>query len=208
MLLKKWVLQLAQLRCSVRQCHIPVNSFSKMGVLNKTRCYLIGHMQYVTDGQDWRTEVKTRLNSLNVSFFDPYQKPFVDDVQEGENTYQRIQELLKAAQYDDVERIFKKVRIYDLKCVDISDFVICHIQPKVASWGTAEELSWACRLKRPTFISIEGGKQLCPYWLFGMFPHKYFYNSVDEIITTLEKIDSGSIKIDSERWKLLKPEFR
>jgi len=41
-----------------------------------------------------------------------------------------------------------------------------------------------------------------------MFPHKYIYNSLDEIVEMLYAIDNGDKKIDSERWRLLKKEYR
>jgi hypothetical protein len=57
-------------------------------------------------------------------------------------------------------------------------------------------------------VAIEGTKKKCPLWLLGMFPHKYIYDSVDDILEMLIKIDEGKKEIDSDRWRLLKPEFR
>ena len=42
----------------------------------------------------------------------------------------------------------------------------------------------------------------------GMVPPKYIYNNVGEIFETIKRIDSGEKIMDSDRWKLLKPEFR
>ena len=56
----------------------------------------------------------------------------------------------------------REIRIFDLNLVDRSDFIIAHIIPNVASWGSAEELVTAVRMKKPTFISVEGGKKECP----------------------------------------------
>ena len=66
---------------------------------------------------------------------------------------------------------------YDLNLVDRSDFIIAHILPDVASWGSAEELVTAVRMKKPIFISMEGGKSQTPLWILGMLPHNYIYNS-------------------------------
>lgn len=41
-----------------------------------------------------------------------------------------------------------------------------------------------------------------------MIPHKYIYNNIFEIIETIKAIDDGIIKINSDRWKLLKNELR
>ena len=102
----------------------------------------------------------------------------------------------------------KEIRIYDLNLVDRSDFIIAHIIPDVASWGSAEELVTANRAKKPIFLSIEGGKSKCPLWILGMIPHRYIYNSLEEIILTLKMIDIGELSIDSNRWRLLREEYR
>jgi hypothetical protein len=52
------------------------------------------------------------------------------------------------------------------------------------------------------------GKSATPMWVFWTMPHKYIYNSVEEVIEKLQKIDQGKIPIDSERWKLLRNCFR
>ena len=41
-----------------------------MNVLNKTRCYLVGHMQYAQSG-NWRSKVKESLSDSNIIFYDP-----------------------------------------------------------------------------------------------------------------------------------------
>jgi hypothetical protein len=102
----------------------------------------------------------------------------------------------------------KTVRAYDLNLVDRSDFIVAHLVPEVASWGSAEEIVTALREKKPVFVSMEGGKSKTPLWMLGMFPHKYIYNTVDEIIDMLFAIDCGNKPIDSDRWRLLQKEYR
>ena len=121
---------------------------------------------------------------------------------------QEMQELMNDGEYDEVTQRMKTVRAYDLNLVDRSDFIIAHLVPDVASWGSAEEITTAVRMKKPVFISMQGGKEKTPLWMLGMFPHKYIYNSLDEIIKMLYSIDSGTKKIDSDRWRLLKKEYR
>jgi hypothetical protein len=115
---------------------------------------------------------------------------------------------MEEEKYDEVQERMREVRAYDLNLVDRSDFIIAYIDPKTPTFGAVEELVTAVRMKRPTFIAVEGGKKLCPYWLLGMFPHKYIYDSVDNISKMLIKIDNGKKEIDSDRWRLLKKEYR
>ena len=176
-------------------------------ILYKTKTYLVGHMQYLS-GRDWREEISEKLNALSITCFDPYKKPFIKDVSEDEASRQDMETWMKTKQYDRVANKMKTVRSYDLNLVDRSDFIIAHLVPDVASWGSAEEIVTAVRMKKPVFISMEGGKPKAPLWMLGMLPHKYIYNSLDEIVDMLYAIDNGSKSIDSDRWRLLRKEYR
>ena len=159
-------------------------------MLYKTKTYLVGHMQYLS-GRDWREEVTEKLTPLEITCFNPYKKPFIKDVEEDEASREEMETWMKTKQYDRVTERLKMVRAYDL-----------------ASWGSAEEIVTAVRMKKPIFISMEGGKSKTPLWMLGMLPHKYIYNSIEEIIEMLYAIDNGNKEIDSDRWRLLRKEFR
>ena len=157
--------------------------------LFRTRCYLVGHMQYA-DGRDWRDYVSTEMEAMGITVFNPYDK----DMDNGH--------------YNDVAKRMKQIRSYDLNLVDRSDFIIAHLLPEVASWGSAEELVTAVRMKKPVFVSMEGGKKKTPLWVMGMMPHHYIYDSVEDIVDMLKRINSGDKEIDSDRWRLLRKELR
>jgi len=178
-----------------------------MNLLNKTKTYLVGHMQYLS-GRNWREEVTEKLSPLGITCFDPYKKPFVKDVEEDEESREQMNAWMNEERYDKVTEKMKIIRSYDLNLVDRSDFIVAHLVPDVASWGSAEELVTAVRMKKPIFISMEGGKSKTPLWMLGMLPHKYIYNSLDEILNMLYAIDNGKKQIDSDRWRLLRKEYR
>tara|TARA_Y100000310_G_scaffold333205_1_gene410282 strand:- start:621 stop:1115 length:495 start_codon:yes stop_codon:yes gene_type:complete len=164
-------------------------------------------MQYLS-GRDWRSEVTEQLSPLGITCFNPYDKPFIKDVNEDDDARENMKVWMKTKQYDRVTDRMKTVRSYDLNLVDRSDFIIGHLVPDVASWGSAEEIVTAVRMKKPIFVSMEGGKCKTPLWMLGMFPHKYIYNSLDEVVEMLYAIDSGDKEIDSDRWRLLRKEYR
>ena len=110
--------------------------------------------------------------------------------------------------YNDVAERMRTIRSYDLNLVDRSDFIIAHLVPEVASWGSAEEIVTAVRMKKPIFISMEGGKEATPLWMMGMVPHHYIYDSVEDIISMIKDIDDGKKEIDSDRWRLLREDLR
>ena len=176
-------------------------------LLKNTRTYLVGHMQYVS-GRDWRDYATERFNKIGITVFNPYEKPFVKDVEEGQAVRKELLEMMDKGYYGEVVSRMKTVRSYDLNLVDRSDFIVAHLVPEVASWGSAEEIVTAVRMKKPIFVSMEGGKSKTPLWMMAMFPHKYIYNSIEEIVDMIDAIDSGDKEIDSDRWRLLKPEYR
>ena len=176
-------------------------------LLEKTRTYLVGHMQYAS-GRDWREYVEGELAPLNIQIFNPYKKPFVKDVNEDEEARGKIANDMLEGHFSDVAKRMKQIRSYDLNLVDRSDFIIAHLLPDVASWGSAEEIVTAVRMKKPVFISMEGGKNKTPLWMMGMLPHHYIYDSVEDAIDMIKQIDNGEKKIDSDRWRLLRKELR
>lgn len=176
-------------------------------LLEKTKTYLVGHMQYA-NGRDWREYVEGELTPLKIQIFNPYKKPFVKDVDEGEETRGKISNDMEEGHYNDVAQRMKQIRSYDLNLVDRSDFIVAHLLPDVASWGSAEEIVTAVRMKKPIFISMEGGKEKTPLWMMGMLPHHYVYDNIEEVVSMLKKIDAGEKQIDSDRWRLLKKELR
>lgn len=188
----------------------------KRNILAKTKTYLIGPMQYA-EGRSWREDISDFLRRINVTIFDPYKKPFINAPDEDEETHNKLLRLMDygnelcdedGSGFDAVARHMKQVRSFDLSMVDRADFIICYLDPKVPTFGTLEELSWACRCKKPTFIVVEGGKKKTPFWVMGMFPHKYIYNSFDEIQDVIQDIHDGKKYISSDRWRLFEPHLR
>lgn len=176
-------------------------------LLYKTRVYLVGHMQY-EEGRIWREKAQKELEELGVVVYNPYEKPFVKDVKEDEGERDLMNSWMEQGKFDLVHKKMKEIRSYDLNLVDRSDFIIAHIYPEVASWGSSEEITNANKMKKPIFVSVEGGKKNTPLWLSGTFPPEYFYDSVEDIISMVKKIDSGEKETDGSRWRLLVRELR
>lgn len=182
---------------------------NKTNLLRGARCYLIGHMEYAP-GRDWRKYVIDELSPRGIVFFNPYDKPFMSDVPEDEQSRAEMARWREMGQWELLEARMKKVRAQDLRLVDISDFLIVNILPKVASWGSGEEITTAVREKKPLFLSIDDpkGKHATPLWFFGKIPHKYIYDGIEQVVEKLKAIDDGIIPMCSSRWRLLKPEYR
>lgn len=181
-----------------------------MSKLKGTVSYLVGGIESAKDfGKSWRVEVKNSLREIGVKVLDPCDKQFLKDIDETGQAQNQLKAWRANGEYDKVRKAMKEIRIYDLKCVDICDFLFVYIDLNVPTYGSWEEISWgAGRLKKPVFFVCEQGKENVPLWMFGMIPHSYFYSSIDEALEMIKKIDLGEVEIDSDRWKLLSPDWR
>lgn len=176
-------------------------------LLKGTTTYLVGHMQY-GDGTAWRDYVKEEFEDMGIRCFDPYHKPFLDDVDESTLARAKLLKSIEEGEFESVTKRMKKVRGYDLNLVDRCDFITAYLDITIPTCGTWEEIFWANRLKKPVFLVVAGGKKKTPLWLFGTMPHKYIYDNFHQVVGIIKSIDNGTKKLDSNRWRLLRPEYR
>ena len=176
-------------------------------VLYKTRCVCIGHMQYA-DGQDVRENISKRLEEMGIIMWNHYKKPFITNFDESSEMQVKFKQWLEIGECDRIID-YSPIRIYDLALIDKSDFVIFIYDPDIVTCGSWEEFFTANRIKRPIFFVNTKGKKKTPLWVFWTLKnHHYIYNSIDECIDTIRKINLGEIPLDSDRWRLLNPSFR
>lgn len=176
-------------------------------VLYRTKVYTIGAMEYA-DGSNWRETVEKCLIPRNITVFNPYRKPFINDCDESPDVRVRMRKHMENGDYETVTEWARSIRRFDLNLVDRSDFIIAYIIPSTASWGTAEELSTAVAARKPIFVVVQGGKKNTPLWLMGQLKHKYIYDSIEDALKMIRNIDDGVVTIDSPTWRLLKKEHR
>ena len=176
-------------------------------LLHKTYTYLAGPMQFTQHGQTWREMVKKELSPLGIRIFDPYNKPFLNELYlEGNEDKGQMDKWEKEGRIDLIENKMRAVRSSDLALCDKADFGIFYLNPSIATVGTIEELTTMNRAKRPCFVLWDNDKP--SYWLLGMLKSKYIYRTWEKLLGTIKAIDSGEIEPDSRRWKLLSPEYR
>lgn len=177
-----------------------------MGILNKTKVYTIGSMQY-GDGTGWRNKLKEDFAPMKIHILDPYHKQFVRHISESRETRLELNKLREEGKWDELNKFWKDVRVHDLACVDKSDFVVWYLDVTIPTIGSVEEAAWSVRLKRPTYIVVHQGKEKAPDWIFGMVPHQYILSSLDEFVSEIKQIDAGTKKMDN-RWRLFHEDIR
>lgn len=165
-------------------------------------------MENDRQGENWRNDLMKELADTGIVFFSPYQRPFLNDTPEDEAARKELADWMSRGDYDLVQNRMTTIRAHDLRICDLSDFIIARVDPAVATWGTVEEIVTSVRMKKPILLCVVGGKAKTPLWLMGMFSHHYIYDSMEEICKMVRAIDGGVVKLSSDRWKLLKPEYR
>ena len=168
--------------------------------LTGMRTYLAGAMDRVADGGvGWRNRISPILKSMGITVLNPCDKP-VEVGLEDEGTRAEIEHLKFTKQYDKIRNDYGVIRTLDLRCVDISDFIIASIDTNVHACGTYEEIAVANSQKKPVLIWCQQGKHNAPNWLFFMLPHQHIFGSLDALLEYLVNVDTGRDIKHYKRW--------
>ncbi len=183
-----------------------------MGKLDKSVVYLSGAMEFVSDhGVGWRRKFIQLINenNLKIDCIDPTNKPSGKDLNISEDKEIQVR-LQDAGCWQELQEYVDTYRRYDLRFVDISDFIVAVIDPKVPQWGTSNEIYEAERQHKPIFFVIEGGMRKLPRWLFGVIdlPNNKglrcnVFETIEDVIHELKGLDSGLIPLNKE-WVLVR----
>jgi len=172
--------------------------------LQGMRTYLVGAMDRVPDGGiQWREKITPLLEKMNVKVINPCNKP-IHSVSEDGETRQIIDNLKAEENYEKIRHSYGSIRNADLRCVDISDFIVCHIDISIHACGTYEEVVTANRQKKPVLIWCEQGKKHAPNWLFFMLPHEHIFGTMEELLGYLKHIDTIQDTSNLNRWFFFK----
>ena len=171
--------------------------------LKGMRTYLVGAMDRVPDGGvTWREKITPFLQDMNIQVLNPCNKP-IQSVKEDMETRYWIEYYKETEQYDKIRRVYGNIRNADLRCVDVSDFIVCHLDINVHMCGSYEEIVTANRQKKPVLIWCEQGKKIAPNWLFFMLPHEHIFSSMNEMIEYIYKVNKTKNVSSMKRWFFL-----
>lgn len=176
--------------------------------LSKTKCYLIGAIEYDSSASLWRDEIKNQLHDLNILFLDPTDKPFVEKINEDDVFKANLKKYRERGNHKQLHRIMSQIRREDLSLVDKSDFTIHYLDLDKITCGSWEEWFLSIKIKRPSFLVCKQGISKIPLWCYGCVDSGYFFDNFNDLYELIRGLDSGIIPLDLKRWKLLAPEFR
>jgi hypothetical protein len=175
-----------------------------MGFINNNlksmRTYLVGAMDRVPDGGiQWREFITPMLKDMNIEVLNPCKKP-INGIKEDTNTRQEIEHYKETGQFNKIRSKFGHIRNADLRCVDVSDFIIAQIDMDVHMCGSYEEIVTANRQKKPILVWCKQGKHKAPNWLFFMIPHEHIFSNIEDLLLYLWKINTAHNTEQYKRW--------
>lgn len=183
------------------------------GLLEGACCYLSGPMEFVADhGVEWRRKFikMAHERGLKIDFIDPTDKPGDEEQKIGEDKgYQTS--LKKARNWTALRDYVQDYRRLDLRFVDLSDFLVVVVDPRVPQWGTSNEVYFAEMQHKPMFFICDGGLDNLPNWLFDVIDlpdalkdrRLNVFGSVEEVVDELIGYDTGAFKM-SKKWVLIR----
>ena len=176
------------------------NTPNMPGKLDKMITYLAGGMEHaVSMGVEYRRRFiqKCKDRGLKIKFLDPTDKimSLAPDVNVEKN---RIEKYKREKNWDKLRRLMKTIVRQDLRQVDLSDMIVGFIDRSVFTCGTIEEIISAERQKKLVILIVAGGKEACPAWLFGIIHYNYIFDTEDEAIDYLVKMNNGTIPLDKK----------
>lgn len=190
-----------------------------LGKLDGACGYLSGPMEFVADhGVEWRRKFIQMVKDagLNIDLIDPTDKPGDESIKIGENKTVQV-ELQRQGRFKELQEYVHEYRRYDLRFVDISDFLVTVIDPRVPQWGTGNEVYVAEMQHKPNFFICEGGLYNLPRWLFDVIDRIEddskdtlkecnVYENLEEVVAELLALNSGQKPLNNE-WVLVRKDI-
>ena len=166
--------------------------------------YLVGPIDNIShaDATGWRRDMTEFLQSLGVFVLDPTLKP-IDGYAEDEEFFKKKARLKQDGKYDELYKIGKPIRSFDLNAVDMSSFIIVNLDLDVKMCGTWNELFIADQQRMPCLIMCSQGLDKIPDWLYFSLPSDFFFSNWDDLKNYITGIHDGSINELHNRWHLI-----
>jgi len=176
--------------------------------LESAVCYLAGPIDFDPDlGVGYRQRIKELCIEANIKlkFLDPTHKltGLSKDVGQEQNKIQRYK---RNQDWKNLRLFMKRIVKEDLRQVDLSDFLIVMVDTSVHMCGTYHELLTAESQRKPVLVITKGGKDKAPAWLFGIIRHEYMFDSIEQCVAHLEKLNNGWEKLN-DKWILFRKEL-
>jgi hypothetical protein len=171
-----------------------------MNYLKGKTTYLAGSIHHNDEdsGVGWREMITPELEKFGLIVQDPCKK-LINNVGEVGDDKLLLKKLIADENFDEVKRIFFPILKADLRCVDISHFIIVNYRPKIRHIGTIHELVMANIEKKPILVYYPKN-ELSDFnpWLACLVKSKHIFNDWSKMIAYLKEVDQGNF--DTSLW--------
>lgn len=179
-----------------------------MGLLNNTKVYLAGPIEYSADGKNgvvWRNEITPILHKMGVKVYDPMCKPswYPDWAKKVPSAY-----IKNVVDNDNAGQAFHTLKFLERVCYRYAydcDWMIVYL-PREFTVGTIDELRVAVNCGKPIFV-------ICPdlipsSWALSMVADESnwtesFFKDMNSMLEHIRMINNGDIELDPLKWIFL-----
>ena len=168
--------------------------------------YLSGSIDFSEDkGCKWRDAITPFLETKNVRVFNPLKHSFYGTHDLDTVKRPRMQELLEGGNYEELRLEMKELNHWDLRCVDLSSFLVVNYDIDIFTCGTHEEIFKANTQVKPVLLMIGPNRRnKMPKWIYGRFPPEHMFENWNDLSEYLTNIDSDPnyefTRADKKRW--------
>ena len=172
-----------------------------MNYLQDKSVYLCGTIYgNANDGVLWRDYMTPLLCDRGIKVLNPCKK--VNDVcGEIGADKENFKKMVINEQWGDLKKEFWNIVRYDLRCVDLSDFIVLNYDPTVPTIGTIHELVVATFEKKVILLKYDKNQldQFNP-WMATFIKDHHFFSEWDDMLKYLDKVNDGVL--DTSYWVL------
>lgn len=176
-----------------------------MNRLKDLACYLSGPIDFTKDkGKGWRETITPFLEERGVRVFNPLKHSFYGTQDLDSIKRPRMKKLLSEGRLLEHREEMKDLNHWDLRCVDLSSFLIVNYDNSVHMCGTYEEIFIANKQHKPVLLVLNCPKNKISSWMHGRFPPDHMFEGWDELKRYLSEIDRNPnfqfSESDNKRW--------
>lgn len=161
--------------------------------LNNKTVYLAGSIHHNDEdsGVTWREELTPRLEKFGLNVIDPCKKT-LDGVGEIGDDKKILKSMISKKEFGQVRNTFFPILKSDLRCVDISHFIIVNYRPSIRHVGTIHEIVMANIEKKPILLYYPDSEliEFNP-WMACLVKEQHIFDDWEKMLNYLSDVDDG-----------------
>lgn len=169
-----------------------------MNFLKGKTTYLAGPIHHIDDCNSWRDKLTPHLEEMGVIVQNPCKKT-IDNHSCINEDKEKLKELILKENFLEVKKVFFPILKADLRCVDVSHFIIFMYSPKTRQVGSTHELIMANLQKKPILLYYPR-EEIADFnpWIACLVKAQHIFSSWDLMIDYLKQVNNGNF--DSSLW--------